>query len=112
MIVGEAVVVERRTEVGRDPGNAPVYEWLPETVEDVLVTPGPRADVVESVRPDGKRIRWTLHFPKGYPETLAGARVRVRGGEAAPVVGDPRHYTEANTPGRWSMPCELEDVEG
>lgn len=112
MIRGETVVVERWQETGRDPGNAPIREWVAETVENVLVAPGPRNDVVDSNRPDGKRIQWTLHFPKSYPATLAGARVSVRGQEARPVVGDPQHYTEANTPGAWSMPVELEDVEG
>lgn len=112
MIRGETVVVERRVETGRDPGNNPVYEWVPEQVTGVLVAPGARADVDASIRPDGKRIRWNLHFPKGYPATLAGARISVRGQDARPVVGDPQHYTEANTPGRWSMPVELEDVDG
>lgn len=112
MIRGEAVVVERWQETGRDPGNAPIREWVAETVENVLVAPGPRNDVVDSNRPDGKRIQWTCHFPKQYPATLAGARVSVRGQVARPVVGDPQHYTEANTPGPWSMPVELEDVEG
>ena len=112
MIRGEAVVVERWQETGRDPGNAPIREWVAETVENVLVAPGPRNDVVDSNRPDGKRIQWTCHFPKQYPASLAGARVSVRGQVARPVVGDPQHFTEANTPGAWSMPVELEDVEG
>lgn len=113
MIRGETVVVERREEIGRDPGNNPIYsDWEAETVANVLVAPGPRGDVVDSNRPDGKRVRWTLHFPKSYPASLAGARVSVRGQVARPVVGDPQHFTEANTPGPWSMPVELEDVEG
>ena len=112
MIVGETVVVERRQETGRDPGNSPIYDWVPETVEDVLVAPGPRDDVTDSTRPDGVEVKFTLHFPKGYPETLRGARVSVRGREPMAVIGDPTHYTEANTPGRWSMPCEVGKVAG
>lgn len=112
LLTGESVVVERWQETGRDPGNAPIKEWVKETVHNVLVDIGPRADVVDSNRPDGKRIRWTVHMPKGYPANLAGARISVRGQEARPVVGDPQHMTEANTPGPWSMPVELEDVEG
>lgn len=112
MIVGERVTVERRVEAGRDPGNNPKFTWESEVVDDVLVAPGTSADVADSNRPDGVRVRWTLHFPRGYPETLALARVIVRGSEPLPVVGDPRHYTEANTPGRWSMPCELGRVDG
>lgn len=112
MIVGERVTVSRRVETGRDPGNNPTFDWVTEDVDDVLVAPGSQGDVADSNRPDGVRVRWTLHFPKGYPETLAHARIRVRGSEPVPVVGDPRHYTESNTPGRWSMPVELGVVEG
>ena len=112
MIRGESVVVERRQEVGRDPGNAPIYEWVAEPVNDVLVAPGPRNDMVESNRPDGVEVRFNLHFPKGYPATLRGARVRVRGGEPLAVIGDPQHYSVANTPGRWSMPVEVGRVDG
>jgi len=112
VIVGETVVVERRLEVGRDPGNSPIYDLVSEVVEDVLVAPGPRNDVTDSTRPDGVEVRFTLHFPKGYPETLRGARVSVRGGAPLDVIGDPTHYTEANTPGEWSMPCEVGKVVG
>lgn len=112
LLTGETVVVERRQEVGRDPGNAPIYEWVPETVDDVLVTPGASTDVIESNRPEGVEVGWTLGFPRGYPATLRGARVSVRGQEPAPVIGDPQHLTDANTPGRWTMPVEIERTDG
>lgn len=112
MITGEAVVVERRQEVGRDPGNAPIYDWVAEPVNDVLVAPGGMTDVVESNRPAGVEVQFTLHFPKGYPATLRGARVSVRGQEPLDVIGDPQHYTEENTPGRWSMPVEVGRTDG
>lgn len=111
-MIGETVVVERRERVGTDPGNAPIYKWVTETVEDVLVAPGPRNDVVESNRPDGVRIAWNLHFPKPYAASLRGARVSVRGEPARDVVGDPKPYTLENTPTRWWMPVELEAVDG
>lgn len=112
MIVGETVVVERHVETGRDGGNNPIFEWVPETVEDVLVAPGPRNDVEEANRPHGVEVRFNLHFPKGYPATLRGARITVRGQKPLDVIGDPQHFTEANTPGRWSMPCEIGRTDG
>lgn len=112
MIHGESVIVERRQEVGRDPGNNPIFEWVAEPVNDVLVAPGPRADVEESNRPDGVEVRFNLHFPKGYPATLRGARISVRGLPPFDVIGDPQHFTEANTPGRWSMPVEIGRTDG
>ena len=114
LITGEDVIVHREVETGaRDEFNAPVtVPAHPETVENVLVAPGPRDDVTDSIRPDGKRIAWTLHFPKPYAASLRGAQISVRGEPKRPVVGDPKPYAAENTPGEWWMPVELEDVEG
>lgn len=112
MIVGEPVVVSRREQVGVNGHNQPVYEWVAETVDDVLVSPGARTDIPDTARPDGVVVAWTLHFPKGYAASLANARVSVRGGAAGDVVGDPQHYTEANTPTRWSLPVEVTRADG
>lgn len=109
---GESVTVISRVETGRDPGNAPIYGDVETIVDDVLVAPGPRSDVIESNRPEGVKIAWTLHFPKTFSGSLRGARISVRGQKALSVVGDPQPYTAANTPTRWWMPVELEAVEG
>lgn len=109
---GEPVVVERREQVGLDPGRNPIYDWVPEVVEDVLVEPGSRSDVSDSQRPDGVRVAWTLHFPKVYTASLSGCRVQVRDDKPRKVIGDPHQYTNANTPTRWNRPAELEGVEG
>lgn len=112
MIVGETVTVERYVESGRDAHNQPIYDWVSESVDDVLVAPGPLADIPDTARPVGTVVAWSLHFPKGYPATLRGARVIVRGGAPCPVVGDPQPYTLENTPTRWAMPVEVERADG
>jgi hypothetical protein len=112
LLQGEQVVVERVVSPGVDAFGDPLPgQWVPEMVYDVLVAPGGRTDL-DASRPEGVEVKWTLHFPKGYPATLRGARVVVRGQEPAFVVGDPQHYTEGNTPGAWSMPVELTAVRG
>lgn len=112
MIVGEKVTVERHVKTGEDRFGEPEYDWVTETVENVLVAPGPRADLTDAERPEGVRVVWNLHFPKGYPATLKGARISVRGGDLLDVVGDPQHYTEENTPTPWSMPVEVWRADG
>lgn len=109
---GESVVVHRTVEVGRDPLNSPIFEDIEETVEDVLVAPGPRNDVDESTRPAGTRVAWNIHFPKPYAESLRGAKVSVRGQDPAKVIGDPQPYYGPNTPTRWWLPVELGRVDG
>ena len=112
MIRGEAVVVERWQETGRDPGNAPIREWVAETVENVLVAPGPRNDVVDSNRPDGVDVVFNLHFPKTYTADLTGCRISVRGQAPLAVVGSPWPYFGPNTPGAWDRPVEVSRIDG
>jgi len=111
-IKGENVVVIRQEQVGTLPGNVPEYAEVPTPVENVLVDPSPGADVVDSVRPDGTRAEFTLHFPKTYSGSLRGAHVVVRGGEPLAVEGDPQPYTNENTPGPWNRPVNVFRVEG
>jgi hypothetical protein len=112
MITGEQVLVRRREEVGRDPGNNPVFEWSDVVVDNVLVAPGPREDVEGGNRLEGVRVAWNLHFPKEFTESLRGAQISVRGGPFSPVIGDPGSYMEENTPGDWNRPVEVERVDG
>lgn len=112
MITGESVVVERPEKVGTNAHNKPVYEWVSQTVENVLVAPGPRNDIPDTARPEGVVVAWNLHFPKGFSASLAGTRVRVRGGAPCMVIGDPQPYTEANTPTDWWMPVEVSRADG
>lgn len=111
-MIGEQVVVERRVETGRDAHNQPIYAFVSETVDDVLVAPGPRTDIPDTDRPEGTVVAWNLHFPKTFTGSLRGARVRVRGGAPCPVIGDPQPYTLENTPTRWHLPVEVARADG
>lgn len=91
---------------GMPMGGAPMEE----TVDGVLVTPGATADL-DASRPDGVRVAYTVHFPKGYGKSLRGCSV-VIGGEICRIIGDPRPYMADGTPGPWSMAAEVEAVDG
>ena len=112
MITGEVVTVFRSVQSGEDRFGEPIMTDVIADVDNVLVAPGPRADLSEADRPNGDRVAFNLHFPKGHPADLRGARISVRGGEPLSVVGNPQHYTESNTPGAWSMPVEVWRVDG
>lgn len=77
---------------------------------DVLVCPGASSDLGAS-RPNGIEVAYTLHFPKSWGKPLRGCSVIVRG-ETYAVVGDPKPYTAANTPGEWNMPVEVTRTDG
>ena len=79
-MIGETVAVLTRTKTGTDEMGEPVYEWASERVENVLVRPLTGADLVDSLRPDGIRVSYSLAFPKAWtagkaPGFLAHRRV-------------------------------------
>ena len=110
LIAGEAVTVRTPT-VSYDEHMEEVVTWDEATVQNVVVTPGATSDVLDSTRPDGTRVAFTLGFPKTFTASLRGCRVLVRGIECA-VVGDPQPYAADNTPGAWNYTCEVARVDG
>lgn len=105
------VVVLRPEMIGIDDFNAKVYEWIEEPDEiEIIATPGASTEL-DSSRPDGVVVSWTLHFPKTYTSSLKGCRVRVYGIEYK-VVGDPQPYMPENTPGVFNRPVEVEAIYG
>lgn len=111
-MIGETVTVERFITSGSNAHNQGTGTWTPETVDDVLVAPGPRTDIPDVERPAGTIVAYTLHFPKTFTGVLRGARVTVRGEPGFEVIGDPRPYTGENTPTRWHMPVEVKRADG
>ena len=110
LIAGEAVTVRTPT-IGYDEHMEVVESWSARPVENVVVTPGATSDVLDSTRPDGTRVAFTLGFPKTFTASLRGCRVLVRGIECA-VIGDPQPYAADNTPGPWNYTAEVERVDG
>ena len=105
------IAVLRPKAITVDEFNAKVYEWIEEPdLIAVIATPGTAAEL-DSSRPDGVVVSWTLHFPKTYTSSLKGCRVRVYGIEYK-VVGDPQPYMPENTPGAFNRPVEVEAIYG
>ena len=111
MIRGETVAVRHVEGTTTDRLNVkvPVY-GDPVTVSNVVVVPA-TLDEADYLRPDGIRVTYTLHFPRGYSRALRGARVTVRGEEYG-VVGEPQPYTEGNVRGPWTMPVSVGRADG
>lgn len=77
---------------------------------EVLVCPGATSDL-DATRPNGVQVTYTLHFPKTWSDDLKDCKVEVRG-ETYYIIGDPKPYTSANTPGEWYMPVEVTRTDG
>lgn len=94
-------------------GNDVPGEPTEEEVRGVLVAPGATADM-DASRPAGVTVALTLHFPKSYAASLRGCSVRLGGRWEGTyrVVGDPMPYMDANVPGPWDRPVEVEAADG
>lgn len=110
LIQGETVTVKRETATLDELGEPVSTETAAEAVEGVLVAPGATADL-DSSRPNGVTVAFTLHFPKSYGGELKDATVNVRGIDCK-VVGDPQRYADGNTPGEWDMTVEVTRTDG
>ena len=114
MIRGETVFVKRRLEDDAEDsqGNSePSHEEYGTAIEDVLVAPGATSDIVDSIRPDGKQIAFTLYFPKSYEHDLTSALIYVRD-EKFTVVGSPRPWCPDMTPGKWNLVVGVVKTDG
>ena len=109
MFKGETVTVLRPV-VAYDEHMDEVVMWEEEAVENVLVAPSATSDLNQQERPHGTRASVSLHFPKGFSESLRGCRVKVWGREYG-IVGDPQPY-RSNCPTDWWYPAEAEAVDG
>lgn len=110
-MVGEAIRVKTREQVGTDDLNNPVYDWMETRVENVLVAPGATNDAMESTRPDGVTVDYTLYFPKTFKGVLDHGMVCIRD-EWLWVVGSPRPFANVNCPTQWNMTAEVTRVNG
>lgn len=111
MLTGETVVVTNRTETGRDEFNNPVFTDVEEPVDNVLVAPGAAADVVDTVRPEGAEVNYTLYFPKTFTAKLECEKVQVRG-EWLDVIGHPDRYSDDVCPTDWNMVVTVGVIHG
>lgn len=110
LLKGQSVEVIHMDEGALDELGSPIATERRETVQNVLVCPGATVDAVESMRPDGVTVAYTLAFPKPYAADLRGAEVEIRGRRYR-VVGDPQPCVE-NCPTAWWMSAEVERYDG
>ena len=116
MISGRTVTVLRPSAATADRfGNEVPGAAVPETVDNVLVSSGPTDDL-EASRREGVVVALTLHFPKGYTESLRGCSVALTGEYEGTyrVIGDRAPYMVENCPEGvpWNRPVEVEAVHG
>lgn len=106
-IKGTTIQYVKKTLVGYDPLNAPIFSEELEDIPDVLVGQPSTDDVNSSVALYGKTITYLLGIPKGDTHDWVDAEV-VIWGERFRTFGYPMTGEQANIPLRWGQNVRVE----
>lgn len=107
---GIDVVLYTKNKVGEDEFGAPVYEELPEVVNDVLVGEPEGSDVTDTLNLTGKRLAYTLAIPKGDTHEWRDRKVEFFGRKFR-TFGEPVEGIEGMIPLRWNKKVKVERYE-
>lgn len=107
MIKGITVTLILKVQSGTDAFNRPIYEYIEEDVENVLVTPASSDDILSSQDLTSKKAVYTLAIPKGDTHNWIDATVRFFGQEWH-TFGYPPEGIEANIPLNWNKKVMVE----
>ncbi len=107
MIKGITVVLISKVQTGTDPFKRPIYEYVEENVDNVLVAPSSADDIATSQDLTGKKAVYTLAIPKGDTHNWVDATVRFFGQEWH-AFGIPLEGIEANIPLDWNKKVMVE----
>ena len=107
MIKGISVLLYVKQQTGIDGFHRPVYEELPEIVENVLVAPVSSDDIVNSQELLGKKAVYTLAIPKGDTHNWEDVTVEFFGRKWK-SFGFSIEGIEANIPLDWNKKVMVE----
>jgi hypothetical protein len=110
MIKGITVTLITQKEVGRDDFNAPIYEDVPEAVDNVLIGEPSTEAVVGELELYGKHIAYTLAIPKGDTHHWEDQIVEFFG-ERFKVYGHVTQGIDALIPLDWNKKVKVERYE-
>lgn len=107
---GISIILYTKNKVWEDEFGAPVYEELPEVVNDVLVGEPEGSDVTDTLNLTGKRLAYTLAIPKGDTHEWRDRKVEFFGRKFR-TFGEPVEGIEGMIPLRWNKKVKVERYE-
>lgn len=104
---GVPVTLYTRTQTGTDEAHAPIYEDVPEVVENVLIGEPSTEDITSELNLTGHRLAYTLGIPKGDAHTWTHCRVDFFG-RSFRVYAPPVEGIESLIPLAWNRKAKVE----
>lgn len=106
LLRGQTVSLHNRIEVGTDPFGSPMYDYVIEDVDNVLISPTSDTDIVNDIQMYGKASIYTLCIPKGDTHDWEDTIVEFFGKEwitFGPVI----EYQEELVPLQWNKKIKV-----
>ena len=110
LIKGITVTLYERMQTGTDAFNAPIYQDVPISVANVLVTPVSADAVINDLQLYGKRSVYELCIPKGDTHSWEDCRVDFLG-KSWKVFGPPQEWISDMVPLDWNRKVKVERYE-
>lgn len=85
---GITVTLYEKQETGRDELNAPIYDEVPVSVDNVLIGQPATQEILDTHNLVGKTLRYTLGIPRGDSHNWENAKVEFFG-EVFVTIGKP-----------------------
>ena len=108
---GIPITLYNKVEIGRDAFNKPVYDDVPETVENVLIEAISSTEVLETFNLTGRKAVYQLGIPKSDTHNwTAGKKVRFFDADWR-IIGIEQKGIEEMVPLRWNRKVQVERYE-
>lgn len=110
MIKGIPIILYEKNKVGEDNFGYPIYQEVPITVNNVLVSPASVSEILETQNLIGKKAVYNIAIPKGDMHEWEDCKVEFFG-KTWRVIGFPQEGIEKNLPLAWNQKWMVERYE-
>lgn len=110
LIHGTRITLYNNTRTGTDEFNRPIYDVVPETVDNVVIEPIGDQEVLDVMNLTGRKVVYRLCLPKGDSHDWTDKTVTFFG-QTFRTVGEPIEYQEELVPLEWNRKVRVERIE-
>lgn len=107
---GIPITLYNKVEIGRDAFNKPIYDDVPETVENILIEPLSDSEVLETLSLTGRKAVYRIGIPKGDQHGWTDKKVSFFGQDFR-TIGIPIEGIEEMIPLEWNKKVTVERYE-
>jgi len=107
---GIPITLYNKVEIGRDAFNKPIYDDVPETVENILIEPLSDSEVLETLSLTGRKAVYRIGIPKGDKHDWTDKKVSFFGQDFR-TIGIPLEGIEEMIPLEWNKKVTVERYE-